>query len=329
MISTKTTQQTLCDYGKAVIEIEARVVINLKDKIDQHFAKACERLLACEGRIILTGVGKSGHIARKLAATFASTGTPAFFVHAAEASHGDLGMVTRKDVVIALSHSGETNEILHMLPLIKRFNLPLISLTSNPYSTLAKASDIHLNIHAEEEACPLGLAPTSSTTATLVMGDALAITLLQARGFTSDDFALYHPGGRLGRRLLLSVEDVMRISNAIPTVKEDALLSQALIEMTQKNLGMTAIVDDQNRLKGIYTDGDLRRTLNKNIAINTTCVAEVMTKSPKTITKDKLAMEALHLMETYKITSLTVVCPLSQTLEGIIHMHDLLTAGLT
>lgn len=325
-MNNQTSYEKFCQFGKTVVEIETGAVANLQNRIDANFAKACEMLLTCKGRIIATGVGKSGHIAKKLAATFASTGSPAFFVHAAEASHGDLGMLTREDAILAISHSGETSELISMLPLVKRLDIPFISMTSNQSSTLAKASTVHLDVSVPEEACPLGLAPTSSTTAALVMGDALAITLLQIRGFTSEDFALYHPGGRLGRRLL-KVEDIMRSGTAIPKIPEDAGLDHALVEMTQKSLGMTAVVDLNDYLKGIYTDGDLRRTLNKGLDVHTTKVEEVMTKHPKTITKDKLAMEALHLMETYKITALTVVNEV-QKLEGVIHMHDLLSAGL-
>jgi arabinose-5-phosphate isomerase len=283
-------------------------------------------LLACTGRIIVTGMGKSGHIARKIAATFASTGSPSFFVHCGEANHGDLGMITREDVVLALSNSGETGELLGMLPLIKRLNIPLICLSGKINSTLAKVANVYINTSIDEEACPLGLAPTSSTTATLVMGDALAVALLQAKGFTAQDFALYHPGGQLGRRLLLRIEDIMRTGEYIPKVCEDAGLNEALIEMTQKSLGMTTIVDQHDALKGVYTDGDLRRTLNRGLDVHTTKIKEVMTSNCKTISKEKLAAEALHLMESYKITALTVTN--DNKVIGIIHMHDLLSAGI-
>src|SRR5262245_13365337 len=317
----------LCKYGMAVVEIEAKAVLDLKSRIDEHFAHACQLLLACQGRIIVTGIGKSGHIARKVAATFASTGSPAIFVHAAEASHGDLGMITMQDVVIAISNSGETAEIIGMLPLIKRLDIPLISLSGVKNSTLANAATAYLNTSVAEEACPLGLAPSSSTTATLVMGDALAIALLQAKGFTAQDFATYHPGGRLGRRLLMRVEDIMRTGQFIPKVHEEAGLDTVLIEMTQKSLGMTTIVEDDGQLKGIYTDGDLRRTLNRGMDVHATKIKDGMTKHAKIITADKLAAEALHLMETYKITALTVTNHLNQVI-GVIHMHDLLTAGI-
>lgn len=319
--------EKLCQFGLAVIEIEARAVSSLKKRIDNNFARACELLMGCEGRIMVTGMGKSGHIGRKIAATFASTGSPSNFVHAAEANHGDLGMITRKDVVVAISNSGETLELINMLPLIKRLNIPLICLSAKPDSKLAKAATVYINTQVEEEACPLGLAPTSSTTATLVMGDALAIALLQAKDFTAQDFALYHPGGNLGQRLLLKIEDIMRTGNFLPQVNEDAGLNEALIEMTQKSLGMTTVVDNDGCLKGIYTDGDLRRTLNRGIDIRTTKIKDVMTENCKSLTKDKLAAEALHLMETYKITALTVIEE-PNTVIGVVHMHDLLTAGL-
>ncbi|HVV68784.1 MAG TPA: KpsF/GutQ family sugar-phosphate isomerase [Gammaproteobacteria bacterium] len=315
------------EFGQAVIDIEARAVMSLRERIDTHFAAACEQLLACQGRIAVTGMGKSGHIARKIAATFASTGSPAFFIHAAEANHGDLGMIAREDIVLAISNSGETAEIINILPLIKRLNIPLICLSGKRDSTLAKAATVYINTSISEEACPLGLAPTSSTTATLVMGDALAISLLQAKGFTAQDFALYHPGGQLGRRLLLRIADVMRTGNFIPKIHENAGLDDALIEMTQKSLGMTTIVDGEDRLLGIYTDGDLRRTLNRGLDVHTTQIKEVMTPGCKSIPADKLANEALHIMETFKITALTVTDDANKVI-GVVHMHDLLSAGL-
>lgn len=319
--------EQLCQFGQTVVDMQAKAVSNLKERINSGFAKACELLLNCQGRIVLTGVGKSGHIARKIAATFASTGSPAFFVHSAEASHGDLGMITAQDVVIATSNSGETAEIVGMLPLIKRLDIPLICLSGAENSTLAKSANVYLDTSVTEEACPLGLAPTSSTTVTLVMGDALAIALLQAKGFTAQDFAVYHPGGRLGRRLLMRVEDIMRTGQFIPKVQENVGLNDVLIEMTQKSLGMTTIVDEQDELKGVYTDGDLRRTLNRGLDVRTTKINQVMTKNFKTISPEKLAAEALHLMETYKITTLTVMSQQNK-LVGIVHMHDLLTAGI-
>lgn len=257
-----------CQLGMAVLEIEAEAVRSLASRIDHRFAEACQYLLTCEGRIIVTGMGKSGHIGSKIAATLASTGSPAFFVHPGEASHGDLGMVTRKDVVLALSNSGETTEILTILPLIKRLDIACISLTGNPRSTLALAATINIDVSVAEEACPLGLAPTSSTTATLAMGDALAIALLQARGFTKEDYALSHPGGSLGQRLLLRVDDIMHSGARIPQVMENTPISDALLEITQKGLGMTAVLDDQGIVLGIFTDGDLRRTLNRKLDIH-------------------------------------------------------------
>ncbi len=319
--------QKLLQFGQKVFELEAHAISFLKDRLGNNFVQACHHLLACKGRIIVVGLGKSGHIARKIASTFASTGSPSFFVHAAEANHGDAGMITQDDLLLAISNSGETVELINMLPLIKRLNIPLISLSGVADSALAKAATVYLDVSVAEEACPLGLAPTSSTTATLVMGDALAITLLQARGFTADDFALYHPGGQLGRRLLLKVSDVMRTGTAIPKVSSDAKLHDVLIEMTQKNVGFTTILDAENRLQGVYTDGDVRRSLNHGIDVYGTEVREIMTKNPKTISADKLAAEAMHMMEVYKITGLCVANE-NQQLEGIVHIHDLLKAGL-
>jgi arabinose-5-phosphate isomerase len=272
-------------------------------------------------------MGKSGHIGNKIAATLASTGTPSFFIHPAEASHGDMGMVTAQDVVIAISNSGETNEILTLLPVIKHLQTPLITLTGNPLSTLARNATINIDVSVPKEACPLGLAPTSSTTATLVIGDALAISLLEGRGFTAENFALFHPGGNLGKRLLLKINDLMRTGTQIPSVGENSSIREALVEMTQKSLGMTSVLNQENKLVGIYTDGDLRRTLNKNLNINETSIQEVMTISCKTISPDLLAIEALHIMETHKITSLLVVNH-EKDLVGIAHLHDLLNAGL-
>lgn len=319
--------ETLLQFGRNVFDIEAQAIAMLKERLDSRFVQACNHLLNCKGRIIVVGLGKSGHIARKIASTFASTGSPSFFVHATEANHGDSGMITHQDVLIAISNSGETTELINMLPLIKRLDIPLICLSGAPDSTLAKAASVYLDISIAEEACPLGLAPTSSTTATLVMGDALAITLLQARGFTAQDFALYHPGGVLGRRLLLQVSDIMRSGSAVPKINSDAKLNDALLEMTQKSLGMTTIVDQDGRLKGIYTDGDLRRTLNRGADVYSTTIESVMTPHSKTIASDKLAAEALHLMEVYKITALCVT-DAAQKLLGVVHIHDLLSAGL-
>ena len=319
--------QQLKQLGLAVIETELASVSALKARINDDFAKACELMLACEGRVVVTGMGKSGHIAGKIAATLASTGTPAFFVHPGEASHGDLGMITPKDVVLALSNSGETGEILTIVPIIKRFGAPLISMTGNNRSTLAREATINLDVGVEKEACPLGLAPTSSTTVSLVMGDALAVALLEARGFTEQDFALSHPGGSLGRRLLLHVSDIMHKGEQIPKVLTGTSLSQALVEMTRKNLGMTAIVDNTDTVIGIYTDGDLRRTLDKNINVHDASVDEVMTTGGKTIKANMLAAEALKMMDDHKINALLVMDD-ENKLIGALNMHDLLRAGV-
>jgi arabinose-5-phosphate isomerase len=313
--------------GLAVIDTELEAISALRDRVNGSFVKACHFLLNCEGRIVVLGMGKSGHIGGKLAATLASTGSPAFFVHPGEASHGDLGMITKKDVVIAISNSGETTEILTILPLIKRLNVPLIVLSGNKSSTLAQCADAHIDVSVEKEACPLGLAPTASTTATLVMGDALAIALLEARGFTAEDFAFSHPGGNLGRRLLLRVSDIMHTDNAIPKVKQNVLLSQALVEMSNKGLGMTAIVSDNDELIGIFTDGDLRRVFDTTVDIHRTVIAECMTESCKTGHPNMLAATALELMEEYKINALLIVDD-EQQLVGAINMHDLLRAGV-
>lgn len=316
----------LQQLGLAVIDTEARAVLALRSRIDQHFVAACQVILACEARVVVLGMGKSGHVGGKIAATLASTGSPAFFVHPGEASHGDLGMITAKDVVLALSNSGETEEILTILPLIKRLAVPLIALTGNPASTLARTADVHIDVSVEQEACPLGLAPTSSTTATLVMGDALAIALLEARGFTAEDFARSHPGGRLGRRLLLLIKDVMHSGEAVPKVAHTASLSQALMEMTKKKLGMTAVVDNGGRLLGLFTDGDLRRLLDHRIDVHATAITDVMTPGCITVTPDILAAEALQVMEAHKINGLLVVA--DDVLVGALNMHDLLRAGV-
>jgi arabinose-5-phosphate isomerase len=320
-------EQTLLRLGLAVIETEARAVSQLAARIDSLFARACQLMLACEGRVVVIGMGKSGHIGNKIAATLASTGTPAFFVHPGEASHGDLGMITPKDVVLALSNSGETAEILTILPIIKRLDVPLIALTGKPQSTLARAATVNLDVGVEKEACPLDLAPTSSTTAALVMGDALAISLLDARGFTADDFARSHPAGALGRRLLLLIDDIMHTGDAIPRVQEDTSLRDALLEMTAKRLGMTAVVDAQGKLTGLFTDGDLRRTLDRAVDIHTTPIREVMTRDPRTIQPGVLAAEALQVMDSRKINGLIVVNA-QQEPVGALNMHDLLRAGV-
>lgn len=316
-----------CSLGKEVIRIEAEAVAALQPRIDKVFAQACQYLLQCEGRIIVSGMGKSGHIGNKIAATLASTGSPAFFVHPGEASHGDLGMITNRDVILAISYSGEADEIICILPIIKRLGIPLISMTGNPESTIARTSTVNLNIQVEREACPLGLAPTSSTSAALAMGDALAIALLQVRGFTAEDFALAHPGGSLGRRLLLRISDVMHRDTEVPQVSPTTSISEALIEITRKRFGMTTVVNDQKQLLGIYTDGDLRRTLDQKLDLLTTSIGEVMSKHPKTIAPHSLAAEALRLMQLFKITSLVVVDNDHQIM-GIVHLHDLLRAGV-
>ena len=314
--------------ASAVIETEAEAVRHLKTRIDDAFYQACEYMLNCKGRIVVTGMGKSGHIGGKIAATLASTGTPAFFVHPGEASHGDLGMITEQDVVLALSNSGETDEILTILPLIKRLGVPLIALTGNPASRLAEEANVHLDISVDKEACPLGLAPTSSTTATLVMGDALAVSLLESRGFTANDFALSHPGGRLGKRLLLHVQDIMHTGDEIPRVNETASLSEALVEMTQKGLGMTVIINPDDQVIGVFTDGDLRRVLDHGeVNVRELSIAECMTRSPKSIHPEQLAAEALQLMDSKRINALPVVDK-QQCLLGAINMHDLLRAGV-
>jgi arabinose-5-phosphate isomerase len=316
----------LRDSAFRVVDTEARAIELLKSRIDESFLHACRLMYACSGRVVVSGMGKSGHIARKIAATLASTGTPAFFVHPGEASHGDLGMITRKDVVLALSNSGETDELLTILPVIKRQGNPLILMTGNPASSLAKMGDVHLDVSVPEEACPLGLAPTASTTAALVMGDALAIALLEARGFTDEDFARSHPAGRLGRRLLLHIADIMHIGDKIPLTHADASLSDALVEMTQKGLGMTAIVDSERRLLGIFTDGDLRRAVDNNaVDLRTTPVTALMTVDPKTIAPNKLAIEAAQLMESHKIHALLVVAD-DGRIVGALNIHDLLRA---
>jgi len=319
--------QKLKQLGRAVLQIEADAVLALQQRVEDNFVAACRYMLACKGRIVVVGMGKSGHIGSKIAATFASTGSPAFFVHPGEASHGDLGMITPVDVVVAISNSGETDEILTILPLIKRLGVPLITLTGNPHSRMALGATANIDVSVAKEACPLGLAPTSSTTATLAMGDALAVSLLEARGFTAEDFARSHPGGRLGRRLLLLIDEVMHTDSHIPKVAETVSLSEALVEMTQKGLGMTAVVAADGRLVGIFTDGDLRRVLDRRIDIHKVGIREVMTVGCKTARQGMLAAEALQMMEEYKINGLLVVDEHEQ-LVGALNMHDLLRAGV-
>jgi arabinose-5-phosphate isomerase len=313
--------------GQAVIRTEAVAVSALVGRIDDAFVRACRYMLACQGRIVVLGMGKSGHIGSKVAATLASTGTPAFFVHPGEASHGDLGMITPKDVVLALSNSGETSELLTILPIIKRQGVPLIALTGRAASTLAKAAEVHIDVSVAQEACPLGLAPTASTTAALAMGDALAVALLETRGFTAEDFARSHPAGTLGRRLLLHLADIMHVGETIPRVAQGTLLREALMEMSRKGLGMTAVVDPDGRVAGVYTDGDLRRTLDRSVDIHTTPVDLVMTRHPVTCPPDILAAAALQIMERRKINALLAVDS-DGRLVGAINMHDLLRAGV-
>ena len=313
--------------GLAVVETELASLATLKQRIDDNFARACELMLGCTGRIVVTGMGKSGHIAGKIAATLASTGSPAFFVHPGEASHGDLGMITPKDVVIALSNSGNTGEILTIVPIIKRLGVPLISMTGNARSPLATEATINLDVGVENEACPLGLAPTSSTTVALVMGDALAVALLETRGFTEEDFALSHPGGSLGRRLLLHVSDIMHTGDDMPSVPPDATISEALLEMSGKGLGMTGIIDKDGRVLGIYTDGDLRRTLDRNIDLQQTRIDQVMTANCKTVDAHDLAAKVLKLMEDHKINGALVI-DREKRMIGALNMHDLLRAGV-
>jgi len=311
--------------AREVLEIEAKAVFDLVGRLDQQFTQAVELILGCRGRVVVSGIGKSGHIARKIASTFASTGTSAFFVHPAEASHGDLGMVARDDVFVALSNSGESSELLAIVPLLKRQGAKLIALTGNPQSALARESDIHLYAGAEKEACPLNLAPTASTTAALALGDALAVALMQERGFTRDEFAASHPGGSLGRKLLTHVRDVMRSGADAPRVARAATAMEGVVEMSRGRMGMTAVLDDAGRVVGIFTDGDLRRNLEQGVDLRTTRIANVMKPDPRTIGPDKLAAEAVEIMERFKINQLLVVGP-DRKLLGALNMHDLFRA---
>lgn len=321
-------EQQLRQWGTKVIDIEKHALDNLHQYVDSsEFAQACQLILQCTGKVIVMGMGKSGHIGNKISATLASTGTPAFFVHPGEASHGDLGVLSENDIVLAISNSGESSEILTLMPVIKRMGLPMISVTGKPDSNMAKLAQLHLCIEVPEEACPLGLAPTSSTTATLVMGDALAVALLQARGFTKDDFALSHPGGSLGRKLLLKVSDVMHSGNELPLVKHDICITDALYEISKKGLGMTAIVDAANTLVGIFTDGDLRRVIDAEVNLRTTSIADVMSKGCVTITDNVLAAEALKVMEEKNINGLIVINSKQQPV-GALNMLDMVKAGV-
>ena len=313
--------------GKRVLGIEARAIASLIDRLDHRFAEAVDLLYACAGKVVVSGMGKSGLIGQKIAATLAGTGTPAFFVHPAEGIHGDLGMLSRRDTLIAISNNGETEEILKLLPFMKRLNIPVIAMTGKVESTLAKNSEIVLDVSVGEEACPMGLTPTASTTAALAMGDALAIALLQKRGFKEQDFAQFHPGGTLGRRLLLRVRDLMHQGDAIPRVDHQVSLQQAILEMTTKKLGVTTVTDSTHRLHGVITDGDLRRFLERGLDVRTVRAGELASKNPKTIGPDELAARAVQTMEQFSITSLVVVDEAGQ-MVGVIHLHDLLRSGV-
>jgi arabinose-5-phosphate isomerase len=323
--SKKAISAPALELARKVLAIEADAITGLISRLDERFLDAVGLILACRGRVVVSGVGKSGHIARKIASTLASTGTPAFFVHAAEAGHGDLGMITRDDVMLALSNSGQSDELLTIIPMIKRQGAKLIALTGNPDSPLAREADVHLDARVAQEACPLNLAPTASTTAALALGDALAIALLDARGFNENDFARAHPGGALGRKLLTHVSDVMRAGNDLPRVSDDSPFSDALVEMSRKGMGMTAILGSGGKVVGIFTDGDLRRTLERNPDIRSLKINDVMTRNPRTITPHKLAAEAVELMERYKISQLLVVTGTGE-LAGALNMHDLFRA---
>jgi len=321
------TNDELLALAGEVLDIESRAVENLKARLNDDFVAACKLCMDTHGRVVVTGMGKSGHVSNKIAATLASTGTPAFFMHPAEASHGDVGMITKHDLLLAVSYSGETAEVITILPVVKRMGAKLLSMTGNPNSTMAKAADVHLDISVAEEACPLNLAPTASTTATLAMGDALAVALLKNRGFTAEDFARSHPSGNLGKRLLLRVADVMRSGDRIPAIGADVNLRDALLEMTEKGLGMTAVVDADNKVLGIFTDGDLRRTLDSGADVRSTVIRDVMHRDCKTTSADVLAAEALHMLEENKITSL-LVADEDGVLVGALNIHDLFREGL-
>jgi arabinose-5-phosphate isomerase len=322
-----TSDETLLQAARRTFEIEGAALVALRERLDGVFARACRLCLQCTGRIVVSGMGKSGHIAHKIAATLSSTGSPAFFLHPGEASHGDLGMLTRADLVLALSNSGETAELLALLPHIKRLAVPLIALTGNPMSTLAQTADVHLDVAVPQEACPHNLTPTASTTAALVMGDALAVALLEARGFSAEDFARSHPGGSLGRRLLLRVEDIMRRGENLPRVSLDTPLSDALLEMTRTGLGLTAVIDAQQRVLGVFSDGDLRRALDKRIDLHKTSMREVMTAGGRRIAAHELAAAAAALMEAHRVNAL-LVTDAEQRLIGAFNIHDLMRAGV-
>ena len=325
----RSDQVNVVDEARRVLKIEAQSILDLSERVDEHFSTAVDLLFHCKGKVVLMGMGKSGLVGRKIASTFASTGTPAFFLHPAEGVNGDYGMLAKEDIVIAISNSGETRELLDVLPLIKRYGNRLIALTGNMNSSLAKAGDVYLNIHVKEEACPLGLAPTASTTATLALGDALAIVLMIKKGFDEKDFALLHPGGTLGKRLLLKVEDLMHVGKAFPTVTEKTLMKDVIFEITSKRLGVTAVCNGEGHLMGVITDGDLRRALEKFNDLLDRQASDVMTRNPKWIEKDALAAKAVQRMEEYSITSLFVFNQSGDKVPvGIIHLHDLLKAGV-
>jgi arabinose-5-phosphate isomerase len=317
----------LKSLARAVISTEAKAITNLESRIDDSFVAACEIILACRGRVVVLGMGKSGHIASKIAATLASTGTPAFFVHPAEASHGDLGMITADDVVLVLSNSGETDEVKQIIPLLKRLGVSIVAMTGKPTSTLATHASVNLNVEVAAEACPLGLAPTSSTTAALVMGDALAVSLLEKRGFTAEDFARSHPAGQLGRRLLLHISDIMHSGDEMPVISETATLAEAIIEMTRKRLGMVAITSSDLTVLGVYTDGDLRRTLEQALDPHNTLIGKVMTRNGHSILPTALAVEAVELLQKHKVQGLLVLDGQSR-LQGVLNFHDLFQAGV-
>lgn len=318
----------ILERARDVLDMEASGLLSLKDRLDDSFVRAIELLCGCQGKVVVTGLGKSGIICRKIASTFASTGTPSSFLHAGDGIHGDLGMMMKGDVVLAVSYSGETEELLKLLPIIKRLGLKLIVMTGNPKSALSKAGDVILNVSVKEEACPLGLAPTASTTAALAMGDALAVVSLHEKGFKEEDFALRHPGGILGRRLLLHVQDLMHLGSDLPLVKETTPMKETLLEITSKHLGMTGVADNQGRLVGVITDGDLRRGLEEAGDIFRLKAKDLMTRNPKTIPADDMAAKALSVMESLSITSLFVLQDGGRRPAGVIHLHDLLKAGI-
>ena len=325
--NTSLSDSSFIEVGKRTIAMEIEAIQELQARIDADFAAACALIMACTGRVIVSGMGKSGHVGCKIAATLASTGTPAFFVHPGEASHGDLGMVTGQDILIAISNSGTSAELLTLMPVLKRMGTRIIAITGNPESALAQAAEVHLNIGVKTEACPLNLAPTSSTTVTLVMGDALAVALLEARGFTAEDFAFSHPGGALGRKLLLKVEDIMHKDTEVPLVRPNTPLTHALVEMTEKGFGMTTVADGHGQLIGVFTDGDLRRHIDLGTDLSQAIIEDVMTKRPKTVSQSLLAAQALNLMEENKITA-AIVSDDDNNVVGIIHLHDILRSGV-